>query len=463
MRRSATIRRSDWAPNLSGCEGPLFEAIARCIAEDIDEGRLSVGDHLPTQRALAERIGMDVTTVARGYAEAARVGLVEARVGAGTFVRSSRGRSSFGDRRTDLADRSMNQPPDVQDAGLVARMQRSMEGLGDSLHQLLRYQPSGGVTQDKAAITDWLTRRGILVDRHSLLITAGAHAAISAVLSVLLQPGDCIACESITYPGLRKIAKTLRASLHGLPHDAHGIDPAALDSAIRRRNVRALYLNPTIRNPTTETIPLARRAEIIQVARRHGVAIIEDDAYGFLPVNPPPAMAMMAPELTYYITGLAKCLGPGLRIAGLLTPNEMGIDDVADSLRAVSVMASPITSALASAWINSGLADAVLADIRAESRARRRLLLEAIPQEFVQSTDYAFHAWVTLPESLRCHEVVNLTRGYALGAVAADEFCVGDETPNAFRLCLGGPATREEACRAIDVIAAALEPITTGS
>ncbi|MEM6979028.1 MAG: PLP-dependent aminotransferase family protein [Planctomycetota bacterium] len=447
------MRRFDWAPDISGSEGPLFEAIARCIADDIDDGRLSIGDHLPTQRALARRMGLDVTTVARGYAEAARIGLIEARVGAGTFVRGGRRNESQPSRRADLADRSMNQPPDVQEPGLLDQMRASVNDVGQSLPQLLRYQPSGGVSQDKSAATDWLTRRGILVDQHALLITAGAHAAISATLSVVMNRGDAMACEAITYPGLRKIANTLGVTLCGLPADEQGIDPQSLIDAARRKHIRVLYLNPTLRNPTTETIPVARRAELVDVARRFGITIIEDDAYGFLPVNPPPAFAMLAPELTYYIAGLAKCLGPGLRIAYLLTPTEGGIERIADSLRAVSVMASPLMSALASHWIESGLADAILASIRAESRARRRLLAKSIPSQWVSSSEYAFHAWIQTPEFLRRERVVDWTRGYALGAVASDEFCVGIEPPEAFRLCLGGAASREDTARALDALA----------
>ncbi|MEM6779346.1 MAG: PLP-dependent aminotransferase family protein, partial [Planctomycetota bacterium] len=337
--------------------------------------------------------------------------------------------------------------------GLLDRMRGTFHEISQSLPQWLRYQPSGGVAQDKAAATDWLTRRGILVDQHALLITAGAHAAISATLSVVLLRGEAIACESITYPGLCKIAKTLGAPLYGLPTDRDGIDPQAFADAAAQKRIRVLYMNPTLRNPTAETVPIGRRSEIIEIARRFGVVIVEDDAYGFLPVNPPPAFAMLAPELTYYISGLAKCLGPGLRIAYLLTPTDSGTEKIAESLRAVSVMASPITSALASNWIESGLADAILAAIRAESRARRKMLTQVIPKQWVQSSEYAFHAWIQTPEFLSRERVVNWTRGYALGAVASDEFCVGIDPPDAFRLCLGGAASRDETQRALVALA----------
>ncbi|MEP3478761.1 MAG: PLP-dependent aminotransferase family protein [Fuerstiella sp.] len=446
------MRRSDWTPDLTGCEIPFFEGIARAIADDIADGKLSAGDHLPTQRALAKQINLDVTTVARGYAEAARAGLIEARVGAGTFVRGTHQQSSLAIRRADLADRSMNQPPDISDSALLGQMRASLASIGETLPQLLRYQPCGGVSQDKAAATAWLSRRGILLDQHSLHITAGAHAAISSVLSTVLCDGGSIACESITYPGLRGIAKTIGAPVHGLTTDNKGIDPEALDNAASKQNIRALYVNPTLRNPTTETMPLARRMEIVEIARRHGIAIVEDDAYGFLPVNADPAIAMLAPELTFYVASLAKCLGPGLRIAYLMTPIAMEPSNFAESLRAVSVMASPLTTALATRWIESGLADSILAAIRSETRARRKALTNLFPKQMVQSAEGCFHAWIQLPESQCRARVIDWTRGYALGAVASDEFCFGITPPQAFRLCLGGAATRAEAIQAIECL-----------
>lgn len=452
------MRQHDWSPDLQGGDVPLFEAIALAIAADITDGRLKPGDRLPTQRSLAKRINLDVTTIARGYAEAARTGLVEARVGAGTFVRSPTHLVDGSSRRTDLADRSMNQPPEVYDSELLGRMSASLKNIGNQLPQLLRYQPGGGVQQDKAAAVEWLSRRGILVDHHSLHITAGAHTAISAVLSTLLAHGGSIACESITYPGLRSIAANTRCELHGLPSDESGIDPSALADAAVKHQVRVLYQNPTLRNPTTETVSVKRRMEIVEVARKHGLAIIEDDAYGFLPVNPPPAIAMLAPELTFYVASLAKCMGPGLRLAYLLSPRTMEPDGIAESLRGVSVMASPLTTAIATSWIETGIADQILASIRSEMRLRRRYLTEAIPTEYVKSSEFCFHAWISAPPTLDRHRIVDWTRGYSLGAVASDRFCVSREPPDAFRLCLGGAASSEQAKTAI----AALSDLLSG-
>src|ERR1700726_3089043 len=106
----------DWTPNLAASDKPRYLAIADAIAEDIRSGRLAASDRLPPQRKLAQRIDMDFTTVARGYVEAQKRGLVESRIGQGTFVRTP-APAQRTVRRPDSGpvDLSMNLPPEPDD------------------------------------------------------------------------------------------------------------------------------------------------------------------------------------------------------------------------------------------------------------------------------------------------------------------------------------------------------------
>ncbi|MBC8128999.1 MAG: PLP-dependent aminotransferase family protein, partial [Rhizobiaceae bacterium] len=283
------------------------------------------------------------------------------------------------------------------------------------------------------------------------------HAALLAVLGEIAMPGETIGCEAITYPGVRAIAEQLGLRLAGIPGDADGIDPGALARLGRTGAIRTLYLNPTIRNPTTETMPMQRRAEIVEVARRYGIRIVEDDAYGFLPVEAPAALAMLAPELTFHVSGLAKCLGAGLRLAYLLCPETRMARRVAGRLKTATVMASPVTSALASRWIDTGVADDILAAIRAEAKARQRIASEVLPQGCARLDVEGFHLWVTLPAPWTRARIVDWMRGQSLGAVASDVFALEEPLPEAFRLCLGGAASRAETRRTLEFLADAFE------
>ena len=99
--------------------------------------------------------------------------------------------------------------------------------------------------------------------------------------------------------------------------DSEGIDAVAFVAACAQYAPKALYCNPTLLNPTTATMSAERRRVLVEVARFHSMPIIEDDAYGFLPRSGPPTLASIGPDITFYIAGLAKCLGAGLRVAFL--------------------------------------------------------------------------------------------------------------------------------------------------
>src|SRR5258705_7488359 len=154
--------------------------------------------------------------------------------------------------------------------------------------------------------------------------------------------------------------------------DEEGVDASAFADACKRLKPMALYPNPTLLNPTTHTISKPRRIAIVAIARRFGVPIIEDDPYGFLPTHGPPPFAALAPDLTWHVAGLAKCLGAGLRIAYVVVPDVRSGWLFASSVRTATVMASPVTIALATRWITDGTAGAFLSAPRQETMGRER-------------------------------------------------------------------------------------------
>ncbi|GJD42030.1 MULTISPECIES: PLP-dependent aminotransferase family protein [Methylobacterium] len=449
-----------WTPDLGRWGKPHYLAIAEAIADDIRTGRLAVAERLPPQRALAERLELNFTTVARGYVEAQRRGLVEARVGQGTFVAGPAmpvpALRIMAPRRHGPVDFTMNLPPEPDDPALLARMQGGLASVSEDLPNLLRYQGFGGTPEDKDAAIEWLRRRGLEASRDRLLICPGAHAAIGAVMSLVAQPGDTICCETLTYPGARALAAHLGMRLVGLPMDAEGIDAAAFAATCTRHAPKALYLNPTLQNPTTITISPARRADIVTVARRYNVAIIEDDAYGFVPVTPATSFYQLAPEITYHVAGLAKCLGAGLRLAYMLAPSARAALQLTAALRASTVMASPITTALATRWIGDGTAEAILAFVRSESRVRQGIATGMLGRHGATADPAGFHLWLSLPEGWTRSAFASQARAAGIGAVASDAFLAAGEAPEAVRICLGGLAGRAEIAQSLEILAHAL-------
>src|SRR3984885_3397124 len=322
-----TLRKmADWTPDLATSDKPRYLAIADAIADDIGAGRLTVGDRLPPQRKLAKRLDVDFTTVARGYVEAQKRGLIESKVGQGTFVRDKpkprRKEQAPAPRPVDL---SMNLPPEPNDPELIERMQAGVEYVSRDIVALLRYQGFGGTQADKDAASSWLGRRAPGPAQERIFISPGAHPALLGILTILAKPGDVVLCETLTYPGIRSIAAQLGLQLVGLPMDVEGVEVDAVAEACKKLKPKALYLNPTLQNPTTITISDQRRRDIAAMARRFKLPIVEDDAYGFIPPHGHAPFAAIAPDLTWHVAGLAKCIGAGLRAAYVVVPDTRSI------------------------------------------------------------------------------------------------------------------------------------------
>ncbi len=345
----------------------------------------------------------------------------------------------------------MNLPPEPDDPELLDRMQDGFEAIGRDLVYLMRYQGFGGVQADRDAALKWLIHRNLAPPQDRLFIAPGAHPALLGIFGIVAKSGDVVLSEALTYPGVRSIAAQLGLKLIGLAMDDEGIEPAAFADACTRLAPKALYLNPTLLNPTTH-----KRVEIVDIARRFSVQIVEDDPYGFLPVNGPSPFAALAPELTWHVAGLAKCLGAGLRIAYVVVPDARSGWLFASSVRTATVMASPVTIALATRWITDGTAEALLTAVRRESAERQRLVSAIIPRGTYRSDALGFHFWLSLPESWTRSAFVGHTRSTGIGVVASDAFATDGTPPEAVRVCLGGPADRSAVRGALEYMAHAL-------
>lgn len=441
-----------WVPELGRMRGPLYLAIAEQIAADIAAGRLPAGTRLPPQRALAATLGIDFTTVSRAYNEARRRGSIEGRVGQGTYVRA-RSRRAGGSSPAALVDMSMNLPPLFDDPALAERMWRDIADLQheQGLALLMRYQPVGGARQDRAAGAAWLRPRLGEVSPERVLVCPGAQGALLATLGLLAAKGGRICAEALTYPGLRSVAAYLGIDVLSIAMDERGLVPEAFEAVCLEHQPKVLYCNPTLHNPTTATLPLKRREAIVAIARRHGVAILEDDAYGALPATPVPPLAALAPDLVYHVAGLAKCLSPALRIAYLVVPESAMAVRLEGAIRATAGMASPLSAAIATRWIEDGTAQAALTAIRGEAGIRQRMVGESLARADVLTDREGFHLWLSLPAHWNRGEFSARLRAAGISVVASDAFALS-EPPEAVRLGLGAPETRADLQRSLDTI-----------
>jgi DNA-binding transcriptional MocR family regulator len=440
-----------WLARLPRNGQPLYARLVDALAAAIRDGELQAGDQLPPQRTVAELLNVDLTTVTRAYAAARARGLIEGAVGRGTFVRRC-----AAEDETGLIDLSMNLPPAPQGLSLGAILEETVAavlGRADAT-TLMSYHPGGGSLGQKTSAAAWLRPTLGVVAPERILISPGAQTALAAVLGAIRSSGGRrLVVEPLVYPGVLAAARQLGLELVVCPADSEGLDPEALARLCAADPPDALYVTPTTNNPTAATLDLDRRRAIAGVAKAADLWIAEDDPYARLFDAPLPAIATLAPERTFHLATLSKCLSPGLRMA-FLTPPEAMATQTMESLRAVALMPSPLATAVVSAWIREGVAERLLAGVRREARARRAIAAEVLP--LARGAAEGIHVWLDLPagwDSARVHRFAQ-EKGVAL--VTADAFAASDQYPNGLRISLGGPTKQAVLRGALENVAALL-------
>jgi DNA-binding transcriptional MocR family regulator len=457
-----------WQPKLDR-DQPAYAAIASAIREDIANGRLAPGRRLPTQRALARAMGLSLGTITHAYRTAEAMGLISCEVGRGSFVRGAE-RPADGElgaggivwpaRRTDsvgLINLLRNSPVTAGAAERDTLLESMLAVMhGDGLSALLRDADDRYYTLGRTAAAKWLRRLGCQATEQQVLICAGAQHAVHTVFSTLLEPGDLVACEQLTYPGVKTLAAALRLRLRGLPMDHHGLSPEAFEAACREERVRMLYAVPTLHPATGALMPAARREAIAEIARRHDVIVVEDDDDSDLLGDAPPLLTQFCPERAVLIADIAKALAPGLRLAFLAAPREW-VTALDRGIRATVLVVSPLHIAIVHAWQSGGQSRLITAR-RTEIAARQRLALPIVGRFAASGHPRAHHLWLALPPAWRGEEFATAAEQRGVQVACATPFVVPRGiAPRAIRVCLGPPNTHDELRHGLEVVAKLLE------
>ncbi len=431
---------------LSDDGGPRYKQIADQLNTLIENGSLAANERLPTHRALADQLGVTVGTITRAYAEAERRGLVEARVGAGTYVCPREvNHWSF-----DSADSTQlechfgyNVPPSLDRAEMLDRAMQKLSANPATLNQLMLYQLPEGIAQHREVLANWLQSQGVNLQADRLLFSSGAQHATQMTLDAYCRAGDTLLVEKYTYPGLISLARQHQITLKPVEMDEEGILPDALDAACRMYQPRMFYSMPTLQNPTTGTMSLERRHAILEICRKHNLYLIEDEVNGLLPAERPEPLVNLDPEQVIHIGALSKCLAPGLRVGYIQVPQRL-YNQMATTLQNHSWMTSPLLTGIATELIQAGDANRVLVQIREEMKARLDITREILGDYNLRTSETCFHVWLTLPEHLRLGEFVASAEAEGISLKSAELFVPpGGAVPPAVRLSVSSPATRE--------------------
>lgn len=444
---------------------PRYIAIADAIEHAIREGALLPDAPLPTQREVADLLGVTVGTVTRGYAEAARRGLVRGETGRGTFVLSQK--MGFAQLGNDLhggmysgvhgseaharIDLGLNTPFHSLDPDLGAAL--ATLATRRDLQHLLHYHQPRGLLKHRETGVRWAALHRYTATPENVLVCSGAQHGMAITLGALFSPGDRIAVENLTYPLIKPLAKRLRLQLVPITIDEQGMLPDALAAACSQEIIRGLYIMPGCQNPTLAHMPEYRRHEIVAVCRRHGIRIIEDDMYALTLDTILPPLSALAPELGHFIASTSKALTGGLRTGFVCAPPE-SVRRLEAAIEASIWMSASLMAELATLWIEDGTAARVLTTKRIEAAARNRIAQEILGEWTFYSKPTGYYLWLILPKRWRSVEFADAAAERGVSVAHMEHFAVGYAQPEqAVRVSLCGAQNRESLHAGLAVLA----------
>ncbi|WP_407331581.1 PLP-dependent aminotransferase family protein [Enterovibrio sp. 27052020O] len=424
---------------------PIYRQIADAIAGKVLSNELAAGAKLPTHRALADALSVTVGTVTRAYAEAERRGIIEAKVGAGTYVcDSDKPHWTFASpERPGITSFGYNVPPAINRADLFSDALQQLASHPNELNNLMLYQPPSGIVRHREILSQWLAQHSVIADANRLLFCSGAQNAMQLCLLTLCRAGDTILADKFTYPGLMSLARQLQLTVKPVDMDDEGMLPDSLQAACQQYQPRMVYLTPTLQNPTTAIMSESRRKALINVCQTQQLVIVEDDVNGLLPRERPQPFVNLAPDDVIYIGGMAKTLAPGLRLGFLHLP-ERFYPQFVNALQNHSWMISPLLTAMAAILLENGGANQILETIRTEMEQRWALLQQYLGNADLRFHPNGFHGWLRLPDEWSLSEFLTACKAQGLEIKSSELFVpAGYSAPPCVRIAVSAPPNRE--------------------
>lgn len=449
---------TNWLPDTTALTRPAFQSLAEQFARAIENGMLPVGTRLMPHRKLADMLGLSVQTVSRAYDELNRRGLITGEVGRGSFVLGTGGEARqpyLPERPGKVIDLSILKP--VVESMHLERMRHGFAWLAENLAapSALSFRPNMVMPHHRAVAVSWLAKQGIPADEQGIALTNGATPAITAAVMSAAPPGSGIAAEALTHHTLMPLCSYLGLHLEGLAMDGDGMLPSALQDAARRGTIRAVYFQPNVINPLATIMSAERRAELIEICRKHDLAIIENDILNVMIPDRVPAFASLAPERTLYICGFTKITVPGLRMAYLHAPSRYATA-MANRHLVVNWMATPPMADLLSHWVSDGTVSELAAWQARAMRERHDLAIEVLGASMPDCHANSLHLWLPLPPDWTEENFVAQARLRGVAVAAGGAFRASERwRRDAVRISLG--STRAEELRhGLSTIAAML-------
>ncbi len=476
---------------------PVYIQIAGQIRRQIETGELAAGHRLPSERRLAESLGVNRTTVLNAYNELKAEGLLGAHVGNGTIVSAPDGAADreHGEQGEPVWNQLFSRYAGRFDSGLIGELLELASrtdfisfatgiaspdcGPAEMLRELerelyrkenvraLMHSPTEGFFSLRRAMCALMRKRGVYCGPEEVMMLAGSQQGIDLTARVFVDPGDIVVLEEPTYFPAIQVFRTAGARIMTVPVDENGMRVDVLEQLLGRYRPKLIYTIPTYQNPTGAVMDLGRRKRLVGLAAKNNAVVLEDDAYGELSyegAQPPLLKALDGNGHVVYLSTFSKNVYSGLRLGWIVADRRI-VKAFSSSKQLTDLHSSSLSQWMIERFITDGMLEEHLGRISAEYKERRDILLRALSRFAPPGLSWnrpagGYYVWCRLPEGLSSAALVAKAAEYKVSFVPGAPFHYSGSGDDCFRLNFTyAPKSRieegvEKLCLAIGELAA---------
>lgn len=446
---------------------PLYLQIAGHLSAGINKGILPPGIKLLPERDLANLFKVSRTTAINAYKYLEQQGLVNTKIGSGTYVSQPslphtaeklpdmpweqvfvpHPKNPLFSLIRDLVSGPLSSETISLDAGLPDPALYPVDAFKSLLaketieYQDLGHIPTEGYPPLRQAVSAMLAQKQFYAAADKILISAGSQQGLYLITKILIEPGDYVIVEAPAYLGAIQVLQASGARLLTLPRqDTLPLD--VLEDYLIRYRPKLFYTVPTFQNPSGKVMPLRERKELLRLAARHRLIIVEDDPYSDLQYGtpvPPPLKAIDPYNGVLYLGTFSKILFPGLRLGYVIGPNTV-INRLAQEKQYVDLHCNNLGQWLLTQYLKESSLQDHLSLVRREYKKRRDAMAGSLKRYCKGQLDFilpegGFYLWCQLTQPINTSMLLREAIKQGVSFVPGEAFYSNQQGRNEMRLC----------------------------
>ena len=435
---------------------PTYMQIAGQIKQEILTGEIAPAGVLPSERALAQMLGVHRNTVSKAYAELKSEGAISSKQGVGYIVTQLR-RQEQDDRpkkvswKAEIADRYLDMEVTFDDmfqrfaskdkismgSGISSPGIYDEKDVADRLAHIICdegktqyfYSPYKGDKNLRQKLIPFLGTKGIKATTGQIQILSETNQAIDFLVTLLVRPGDTVIMENPVSPDAYRAMELAGAKIATVPVDEDGMDTAALESLLERIHPRLIFVNSSFHDPTSAILSIERRKKIVELANRYRIPVIEEDAASELVYDGPKLPPIKSFDMlgnVIYVYSFSLTFVPGLSLAFVVADREL-IESLSYLVSVRMMSIDWMTQKLLGEYLEDGSYYRYLDLFRESYGRKQKLVCDTLDRLAEYGVSYfksrgGVYIWCKLPEGVDSKDFVEKAYRAGISLVPGDVF-----------------------------------------